>query len=136
MPLVERSCDMNFWEFIALVFWSYVFFAYLLVLFRIFADIFRDRTLNGWLKAIWIIFLVFVPFITALVYLIARGRGMTERQLALTQQARSSTDEYIRSVASSSPADEIAKAKTLLDSGSISQTEFDGLKARALGAAA
>jgi hypothetical protein len=70
--------------------------------------------------------------VAALIYLIARGRGMGERQLASAQNARSQTDDYIRSVASSSPADEIAKAKALLDSGAISQSEFDGLKARAM----
>ena len=127
---------MNFWDFIVFFFWCYVFFAYLMVLFSIIADIFRDHTMNGWLKAIWVIFLVFVPFLTALVYLIARGRGMAERQLASAQQARSETDQYIRSVATSSPVDEIAKAKTLLDTGTISQAEFDGLKARALSATA
>ena len=127
---------MNFWDFILFVFWSYVFFSYLMVLFGIIGDIFRDTSLNGWIKAVWVIFLVFVPFVTALVYLIARGRGMSERQHAAVQQARSQTDQYIRSVASSSPVEEIAKAKTLLDSGTISQAEFDGLKSRALGAVA
>jgi uncharacterized membrane protein len=127
---------MSFWDFIIWVFWFYVFFAYLMVLFRIISDIFRDHTLNGWLKAVWMIFLIFVPILTALVYLIARGRGMAERQMADMREARSETDQYIRSVASSSPAEEIAKAKTLLDSGAISQAEFDGLKARALSATA
>ena len=127
---------MNFWDFIVFVFWAYVFFAYLMVLFGIIADIFRDHSLNGALKAVWVIFLVFVPFLPALVYLIARGRGMSERQRAAALQARSETDQYIREVASSSPVEEIAKAKTLLDSGTISQAEFDGLKSRALGAVA
>jgi hypothetical protein len=123
---------MNFWDFVWFFFWAYVFFSYLMVLFAIIADIFRDSELNGGLKAVWILFLVFVPFLTALVYVIARGKGMSERQIAAAQRARSETDSYIRSVASSSPADEIAKAKTLLDSGSITQSEFDGLKAQAM----
>ncbi|MCP2032660.1 hypothetical protein L1277_002770 [Okibacterium sp. HSC-33S16] len=127
---------MNFWDFILFVFWSYVFFSYLMVLFGIIGDIFRDTSLNGGLKAVWVIFLVFVPFLTALVYLIARGKGMSERQQAAVRQARSQTDQYIRSVAGSSPAEEIAKAKTLLDSGAISQGEFDGLKGQALKVAA
>jgi hypothetical protein len=127
---------MNFWDFIVFFFWCYFFFAYLMVLFSIIADIFRDHSLNGFLKAVWVIFLVFVPFLTALVYLIARGRGMSERSYASAAQARTETDQYIRSVASSSPVDEIAKAKTLLDSGTISQAEFNGLKARALGTTA
>ena len=127
---------MNFWDFIVWVFWWYIIIAYLMVLFRIIADIFRDRALNGWLKAVWMIFLVFVPFITALVYLIARGKGMSERAMADMRAARSETDQYIRSVAASTPAEEIAKAKTLLDSGAISQSEFNILKTRVLGVAA
>jgi hypothetical protein len=124
---------MNFWDFVVWIFWVYVFFAYLMVLFSIIGDIFRDKTLNGFFKAVWVLFLVFVPFVTALVYLIARGRGMSERSVAAASQARQETDSYIRSVAATpSPADEIAKAKALLDSGSISQSEFDGLKAAAL----
>ena len=123
---------MQFWDFILFVFWSYVFFSYLMVLFGIIGDIFRDPTLNGGLKAVWVIFLVFVPFLTALVYLIARGKGMSERQQAAVRHARSQTDSYIRSVAASSPAEEIGKAKALLDSGAISAAEFDGLKSRVL----
>lgn len=124
---------MSFWDFIVYLFWFYVFFAYLMVLFKIIVDIFRDHTLNGWLKAVWLIFLLFVPILAALVYLIARGRGMTERSLADMQAARAETDQYIRSVASTSPTEEIAKAKTLLDSGAINQAEFNNLKNRAMG---
>ncbi|MGJ4844908.1 MULTISPECIES: SHOCT domain-containing protein [unclassified Leifsonia] len=126
---------MNFWDFVVYSFWIFVWISYLMVLFSIIADIFRDHELNGWLKAIWIIFLVFVPFITALVYLIARGPSMARRKMAEVQSAQGETDAYIRTVAStSSPADEIAKAKTLLDNGTISQAEFDSLKARLLAA--
>ena len=128
----KGSLDMNFWDFIWFLIWSYVFIAYLMLLFAIIGDIFRDRDLNGWLKAIWMICLVFIPFLTAIVYLITRGSMMTERRYAAAQEARSETDAYIRSVAASSPADEIAKAKTLLESGAISQTEFETLKARAM----
>jgi hypothetical protein len=124
---------MNFWDFVVWVFWAYVFFAVLMIFFTIVSDIFRDRSLNGWLKAVWLIFLVFVPFISMLVYLIARGRSMTERRMQSMAEARQETDAYIRAVATpTSPAEEIAKAQALLDSGSISRAEFDGLKARAL----
>jgi hypothetical protein len=123
---------MEFWDFVVFVFWSYVFIAYLMILFAILGDLFRDSELNGWLKAVWVIFLIFLPFLTALVYLIARGRGMTERHVTAMEQSRSQTDSYIRSVASTSPADEIAKAKALLDSGSITQAEFDAIKSRAM----
>jgi hypothetical protein len=123
---------MEFWDFVVFVFWCYVFIAYLMILFAILGDLFRDGELNGWLKALWVIFLIFLPFLTALVYLIARGRGMTERHVAAMEQSRSQTDSYIRSVASSSPADEIAKAKALLDSGSITEAEFASIKRRAM----
>ncbi|MGJ4846064.1 SHOCT domain-containing protein [Leifsonia sp. Le1] len=123
----------NFWNVIWLIFWAFAFIAYLFALFAIIGDLFRDRTLNGWWKALWVIFLIFLPFLTALVYLIARGRGMAERQARDVQQAQSQADDYIRQVASASPADDIAKAKQLLDQGVISAGEFDALKAKALG---
>ena len=126
---------MNFWNIVEIFFWSFAFVAYLFALFAIVGDLFRDHKLNGWLKAVWIIFLIFVPFLTALVYLIARGRGMAERGAAAAQVQRAETDNYIRTVASESPAHDIAKAKELLDSGTITQAEFDTLKAKALAGA-
>lgn len=123
----------GFWNILWILFWSFAFVAYLMALFSIVGDLFRDHKLNGWFKAIWIIFLIFVPFLTALVYLIARGRGMAERQQAAVQQAQEQADSYIKSVASTSPSDDIAKAKALLDAGTITQPEFDALKAKALG---
>ena len=122
----------QFWNFIWLFFWSFAFIAYLFALFAVISDIFRDHELSGWLKAVWIIFLVFVPFLTVLVYLIARGRSMAERQARSAQQAEAATTEYIRSVAKSSPSQEIAKAKELLDAGTLTQAEFDAVKAKAL----
>jgi hypothetical protein len=123
---------MNFWDFFWLLIWSFVFVSYLMVLFQIIGDIFRDHELGGFAKALWIIGLLCIPFLGALIYLIARGRGMGQRQVAAVQQAQESTDQYIRSVASTTPADQIASAKSLLDSGSITQAEFDRLKAKAL----
>ncbi|SKB31313.1 Short C-terminal domain-containing protein [Arthrobacter sp. 49Tsu3.1M3] len=122
----------QFWNFIWLFFWSFAFIAYLFALFAVISDIFRDHELSGWLKAVWIIFLVFVPFLTVLVYLIARGRSMAERQARSAQQAEAATTEYIRSVAKASPSQEIAKAKELLDAGTLTQSEFDAVKAKAL----
>lgn len=123
----------NFWNIIWIVIWSFVFIAYLMVFFRILTDLFSDRELSGWFKAIWIIALIFVPFLTALVYLIARGRGMAERQFAAARQAQNQTDAYIQQVTGGkSPADNITDAKALLDSGTISQADFDKLKAKAL----
>lgn len=122
----------NFWSIIWIVIWSFVFVAYLFVLFYILTDLFRDRELSGWWKALWIILLIFAPYLTALVYVIARGKGMSERQLSAVQQARTQTDAYIRDVAGKSPADHITEAKALLDNGTITQQEFERLKAKAL----
>ncbi|MFB2597610.1 SHOCT domain-containing protein [Herbiconiux sp. P17] len=122
----------NFWDIIGWFLWAFVFIAYLMALFAIIGDLFRDHKLNGWWKALWILFLVFVPFLTALVYLIARGRGMAERQNKEVKQAQTAADDYIRNVAGSSASDEIAKAKALLDAGTITQDEYNLLKAKAL----
>ena len=125
----------GFWDFLLWLFWVFVFFAYLMVLFSIIGDLFRDSELNGWVKAIWIIFLIFVPFLTALIYLIARGNGMTKRSIAQATEMRKAQDEYIRATAGSAGgggADDIAKAKALLDAGTITQPEFEALKAKAL----
>jgi type VI protein secretion system component VasK len=124
----------SFWDFFWLLVWTFVFVAYLMVLFQIIGDLFRDRDLSGWWKALWIIFLIIFPFLAAFIYLIARGRGMAERQAGEVRKAQVATDQYIKSVASqgSSPADQIASAKSLLDSGAITQAEFDQLKAKAL----
>ncbi len=127
---------MNFWNdlwsIIWLFFWSFAFIAYLFALFAIIGDLFRDHKLNGWWKAVWILFLIFVPFLTALIYVIARGRGMAERSIKQDRQYQAATDEYIRNVAGSSASDEISKAQALLDAGTINATEFNSLKARAL----
>lgn len=123
---------MSIWDLVAWFFWSFVSISYLMVVFTIIGDLFRDSSLNGWLKAVWIIFLVFLPFLTSLVYLIARGQGMAQRrgeQIAGLQAAQAA---YIRETAGSSPADDIAKARGLLDSGVITQAEFETLKAKAL----
>lgn len=122
----------SFWDWFWLLVWWFLFFAYLIVLFQIIGDLFRDRALSGWWKAVWVVFLIIFPFLTALVYLIARGNGMAERQLQAVQRAKVETDAYIREVATKSPAEHIADAKALLDQGVISQAEFDTLKAKAL----
>lgn len=122
----------NVWDFVWVFFWAFAFIAYLFALFSVIGDLFRDRKLNGWWKAVWIVFLIFLPFLTVLIYLIARGRGMAERQQRDATQAKQAADEYIRTVAGHSPADEIAKAKALLEAGSISQAEYEQLKAHAL----
>ncbi len=122
----------NFWDIVWLILSTFVFVAYLLVLFQIVIDLFRDHELGGGFKALWIIGLIFLPVMTALVYIVARGRGMAERQRAAMQRAKSDTDAYIRDVAGKSPADQIATAKALLDAGTINADEFARLKAKAL----
>lgn len=107
---------------------------YFMILFSILGDLFRDHETSGWAKAAWVIFLVLAPFLTALIYLIARGGGMAKRNLAAQADAQKQFNEYVQSVASSgSPTEQIAQAKQLLDSGAIDQAEFDQLKAKALG---
>ena len=122
----------NFWDIVWLMLSTFVFVAYLFVLLQIVLDLFRDHELGGGFKALWIIGLIFLPVMTALVYIVARGRGMAERQRAAMQRAKSDTDAYIRDVAGKSPADQIAQAKTLLDAGTINADEFARLKAKAL----
>lgn len=122
----------DFFQFLWAVFVIFIFFAYLMLLFSIITDLFRDTKLNGWFKAIWFIFLLFIPVLTALIYVIARGNGMAKRSAKAQAQAESATQDYIRNVAGNSPADQIASAKQLLDSGAITKTEFDALKKKAL----
>jgi hypothetical protein len=124
---------MTFWNIVWLFFWSFAFIAYLMALFSIVVDIFRDHKLAGGWKALWILFLVFIPFLTALVYIIARGKGMGERSMAAANQDKAAADSYIRTVASTTtPAQDISQAKSLLEAGTINQAEFDALKAKAL----
>ena len=120
----------SFWDFFWFILSFFLLMAYLVVLFQVVMDLFRDRDLSGWAKAAWIFF----PVLTALIYLIARGQGMAERNLASAQAAQSDAENYIRSVSAgaASPADEIARAKALLDAGSINQDEYEALKAKAL----
>jgi hypothetical protein len=127
---------MTLWQSFWLIIEVFFFFAYLVVMFQIITDLFRDRDLGGFAKALWVFFLIVLPLITALVYLIARGKGMGERQFEAVQTAQRHTDDYIRDVAGISPAQQIETAKKLLDSGAITADEFAKLKADALGAKA
>lgn len=124
----------NLWGTIWFFFWTFAIISYFFALFAVVIDLFRDRKLNGWAKAAWFLFLFFVPFLTVLIYVIARGKGMAERSSRESRQYQAETDEYIRSVAKtgSGPTDEISRAKALLDDGTISPTEFEALKAKAL----
>ena len=112
----------------------FFFVIWIWILITILSDLFRDHELSGWAKAVWVLFLVFIPFLTALIYLIARGSGMAERNLKAQANAQKQFNQYVQDVAGSggSPADQIAQAKQLLDSGAIDQAEFESLKAKAL----
>ena len=128
-----KGNTVGFWDFFWLMLWGYIFIAYLMVLFQVIMDVFRDRTLNGWARMVWLIALFIAPPITGLIYIIARGRGMDERQQKVAADSRAAAEEYVRSVAGKAdPAESINKAKALLDSGAISAAEFDVLKAKAL----
>jgi membrane protein implicated in regulation of membrane protease activity len=129
--------DVSFADIFWSILWFYFLFLWIMVLFHILGDLFRDHTLSAVTKTLWVLFLVFLPFLAALVYLLTRGKGMAERAAARQQQAQEQFDGYVRSVATTgdataTPADQIAQAKQLLDAGTIYQAEFDRLKAKAL----
>ncbi|WP_144122764.1 SHOCT domain-containing protein [Catellatospora sichuanensis] len=117
--------------------WMFEFFLFVIwfwLLIMIFSDLFRDHAISGWVKALWVILLVFLPFLGILLYVIVRGRGMAERSLKQQQAMKQQMDAQIRSAVGTgmSPTDQIAQAKSLLDTGAITQAEFDALKAKAL----
>lgn len=122
----------SFWDFLWLLIVAFAFVAYLMVLFSIIGDLFRDHKTSGWIKAVWVLFLVVFPFLTALVYLIARGSSMSQRTSSAIAEARKQQENYIRETAGHSSTQEILNAKALLADGTISQDEFDQLKAKAL----
>lgn len=123
----------NFWNVLWYTVVIFAFIAYLIVLFMILTDLFRDHKLSVWWKCVWIFFLVVLPYLTAFIYIIARGPGMAERSQKAQQAADASAREYIRDAAgTSTPADQIATAKTLLEAGTINQAEFEAIKAKAL----
>jgi hypothetical protein len=114
-----------------IVIFAWVIWFWLLIV--VFSDLFRRRDLSGWGKTAWIIFVIVLPYLGVFVYLIAQHQGMADRQVEQAQAAQSQFDDYVKGVAASSgPAGEIEKAKQLLDSGAISQAEYDSLKAKAL----
>ena len=121
-----------FWDAVVLMASTFFFIAYLIVLFQVIVDLFRDSEMGGGSKVLWIIGLIFVPLLTALIYVLARGSGMAARQRGAAKAAKAEADAYIRDVAGKSPADHIADAKKLLDAGTINADEYARLKAKAL----
>jgi Short C-terminal domain/Phospholipase_D-nuclease N-terminal len=127
--------DVSFMDIFWSMLWFFFLFIWIIVLANILTDLFRDQSLSGVAKTLWVVFLVFLPFLAALVYFLTRGRGMAERAAARQEQTQEQFAGYVRSVATSgdgTPADQIARAKELLDAGAIDQSEFDRLKAKAL----
>jgi hypothetical protein len=124
----------DFGEVLLWSFWFFIWIAALMVWFRCLFDLFGDSSLSGWAKAGWALLLIFVPWLGALIYLIARGRSMTERQMTALADRQAEQEKYIQKVAgpSKDPSEQIAGAKALLDAGTITKDEFDGLKAKAL----
>lgn len=124
----------SFWDVLLWSFWFFILISAIMIWLRVIFDMFGDPSLSGWGKAGWAILLIFLPWLGAFIYLIARGKSMGQRQMAAVAQQKAAQDGYIKSVAATttSPAEQIAHAKSLLDSGAISQAEFDALKAKAL----
>jgi len=121
--------DVILWSF-----WFFILISAIMVFFQCIFDMFRDPTLSGWAKAGWSAVFIFLPWLGAFIYLIVRGKSMGERKMAAMAEAQASQQRYIQEVAgkASNPADQIASAKALLDSGAITQAEYDALKAKAL----
>jgi Short C-terminal domain/Phospholipase_D-nuclease N-terminal len=134
VPVIPLAADYPFLDvmFSMLVFFFWI--AWLLLLFNVIGDIFRRSDLGGGGKALWILTVIVLPYLGVFVYLIANSAGMAERGVRRMEGERAQFDNYVRSVAPAGPAAEIEKAKALLDSGAITQAEFDALKSKALAA--
>jgi len=128
MPVAEFS----FGEALLTVLSIFVFVAWIMVLFTIIGDLFRDHEMSGWGKAIWILFLVFLPFLTGLIYLIARGNGMRDRAIAEQQHQQQQFDAYVKKTAGTSHADELTKLSELKAKGDITEEEFQKAKSKLL----
>jgi hypothetical protein len=131
MIVADVSFNDIFWS----VLWFFFLFIWIMILFQILGDLFRDHSVSGVEKTLWVLFLVFLPFLAVFVYLIVRGKGMGERAAGQQQRAQQQFEGYVRDVAATgetTPTEQIARAKELLDAGAIDQSEFDRLKAKAL----
>jgi hypothetical protein len=128
MPLA----DLNFGEFLLLVFEWFVLFAWIWIVITILMDLFRDHQLSGVAKAVWALFLIFIPFLGVLLYLIVRGSGMRDRTIKEQADAKKHFDSYVREQAHSSPADELHKLAELKDKGALTTEEFETAKAKLL----
>jgi hypothetical protein len=131
-----KELEMPLWDVVVSIFWFMILFTWIWLLIAIFGDIFRDHELSGWGKAFWTLFLVVLPWLGALVYLIARGKSMNERARAQAQRNEQAFGQYIRETAgtgTTGTADELAKLADLRDRGTLSTEEFERAKAKVLG---
>jgi hypothetical protein len=126
--------DVSFGDLLLLVFEMFLFIVWIWILFTIITDLFRNHEMSGWGKAAWLILLVFIPYITALVYLVVYHNDMRERQMQAASEAKHAADDYIRAAAQSSPADELHKLHELVEKGALTQDEYDKAKAKLLAA--
>jgi hypothetical protein len=124
--------DINFGDLLLLVFEIFLFVIWIWILITIFGDLLRDHGMSGWIKAVWILFLIFIPYLSAFVYLIARGNGMRERALQAQTEAKQHFDEYVQKQTHGSPADELHKLNDLREKSALSAEEFDQAKAKLL----
>jgi hypothetical protein len=125
--------DISFGELLLIALEIFFFVIWIWILITILSDLFRDHELSGWWKAVWVLFLVFIPFLTALIYLIARGQGMRDRTIKAQAEAKQHFDSYVREQAhASSPADELHKLNDLKEKGALSADEFEKAKAKLL----
>lgn len=129
MPLLA---DISFGHFLLIVMEIFFFVIWIWILITILTDLFRDHEQSGWAKAAWVLFLVFIPFLTALIYLIVRGSGMRDRTIKAQADAKKHFDEYVREQAHTSPADELHKLNDLKEKGALSDAEFEQAKAKLL----
>ena len=124
--------DLSFGDILLSTLWFMLVFAWIWLMVSILTDLFRDPSVSGWGKAAWIIFLIFIPFLSALVYLIARGHGMRERTIKAAAEEKQHFDSYVRQQAHSSPADELHKLAEMKEKGALSAEEFERAKAKLL----
>jgi hypothetical protein len=133
VPIAEYTFGQGLLTVLSIFF----FVIWIWILITILSDLFRDHELSGWWKAVWVLFLVFIPFLTALIYLIARGNGMRDRTIKAQAEAKQHFDDYVRQTATvsggASTADELSKLAQLKASGTISEEEFQAQKAKLLG---
>jgi hypothetical protein len=127
--------DVTFGDILLLVFEMFLFVVWIWILFTIITDLFRDHDMSGWAKGLWIILLIFIPYLTALVYLVINGSDMRERQLRAQAEAKHQADDYIRAAAHVSPADELHKLHELVEKGALSEAEYNRAKEKLLATA-